>query len=650
MAGILNLNLNNPLRQFDPLNQIGNQPQDQPFSPFKVPKLRINPLNPPETEGDVDESSIDTSPVFKSSLSQFRNLDTPDRNTYREFLKSGMPERSEHQLTKMGKALSLISGAAEGYHSGAARGTAHGLGLMERPYQQALENYSNKGGMLKELAGLEYQDTADRKSLEVEINKDQLAQQNAYYDALKTRSGLKLDEARMKDISSEIANRGLSLERNKADGQLYVVNRVKGTKQSLGQFDNTMREEEALKHEYWTKRYDKEQDGRFALQNDAQGHALMMQGRGFDHDKVMADYRDKLDRMKPENVNKAWSAAYDRVLTENPDLREQLFITDEKGNLVLKTKENSKGSMWGGAEGQDYNPEVYSQFIKAVNQRTNKDLGLPDVSADSFSKYENTDPKVTQAIASMKDWNKNHPNDPIDINSQTIQNAIEDADKELPKGVDAKGQPQVNLNMPTPQLGPMIGRQAAINPRMAPGGGEQPSYGPTLPSAINPRMAGMAMQEPPSNVPQQGLIGNPYSLSNVGNYNYTPPPTPSPVPQQPIQPPPVASQPAMAAPDFGPILPPSINPRMAGNPAIQPAMPEPGIGNPATQSVTVYHGREAITVPARSLDNWIAQGWTLEPTRLPKGSTTSWEPAPKPKPAISQPKPSHRSHGVTTGW
>src|SRR5678815_5053995 len=88
-------------------------------------------------------------------------------------------------------------------------------------------------------------------------------------------------------------------------------------------------------------KYDKEQGGREALQRDLFRHQDAFQAAGAANDRGLEAYKAQLNNMKPEVVNKAWEAAYDKVLAENPDLKSQLFndeIVDSKrtGKLILK--------------------------------------------------------------------------------------------------------------------------------------------------------------------------------------------------------------------------------------------------------------------------------------------------------------------------
>jgi hypothetical protein len=223
---------------------------------------------------------------------------------------------------------------------------------------------------------------------------------------------------------------------------MYAVNKVTGKMRLIGKLDESASEKRARDFVDWNKKEGIQQAGRAALQEDAQRHAERMQTSGLSNSKELEAYKAQLNNLKPEVQNKAWSEAYDQVLAKNPALKNMLF-TEEKndkgeltGRLLLKPEPildkdgnvTNKDKM--GNRTDVYNPEVYKQFIDAVNQEAKSKLGLPTFDLKGYNDSREIDPQRQSAVDRLIQWNANNPSDQIEINDETIQNMMEDQNKE----------------------------------------------------------------------------------------------------------------------------------------------------------------------------------------------------------------------------
>lgn len=463
------------LNDFDPFN-LNKKKQgqfDSPFQrPYKTTDIQLNPLNPPAPPPSKD---TETKPIFSSGLTSLRNMDSPDRQRYREFLQD-IPNRNNYQLTKLGKALSGISGVIDAAVSkDVGRGIRTGQSLINKPYEDAINEYSMKGSGLKELAGIEYQNQQDQKDLEVKIAKDQLDRRKQWFDELKGQHDMDLTDAQAWKIIDDAERNDWTLERGTETGKIYKVNKRTGQILEIAKIDESKPETRARDLRDWNIKYDKEQGGREALQRDLFRHQDAFQAQGAKNDQGLAAYKAQLDNMKPEVVDKAWSAAYDRVLAENPDLRNQLFneAKDKDGNptgkLILKDAPvmGADGKPVRSARGyvEAYNPEVYNQFIDAVNQKAKESLGLPAFDLKAYNKSREIDPQRESAVTRIQQYNAEHPYAQKEINDENIANVMRQQEQE---SREFGQQPYKNTFGDLPVNLPDYSLQ--LNPQLAPSG------------------------------------------------------------------------------------------------------------------------------------------------------------------------------------
>lgn len=308
-----------------------------------------SPINPPDT-----------------GLISLRSRKTPAMDEYSGYL-ANAPRREDYQTGKIGKVLAAIAGFGEGYTSKSpARAFDTTRGIIDRPYEEASTEYARHGGRLKELSELEYRSQGDEAKLELEIGKAGLANRKQILDEIQAASGIKLNEARVKDFESRINQRGETIQKNEVTGQLEVVNTVTKVRVPLGQFMQTPEAKADLEHKFFNKREAVQQKGREKLQGNAQAHAVKMEGLRFGNDKNLAKFRQELQNnapLSPTQSNAAFDGAYQEILTLYPDMKDRLFEADANGNLTLR---------------KDFNQDAFDMFKIAVQEKMKEKMGKPN--------------------------------------------------------------------------------------------------------------------------------------------------------------------------------------------------------------------------------------------------------------------------------
>lgn len=321
---------------------------------FAQPALINTPLNPPDT-----------------GLMRPRN--TPHMKAYKEYLASE-PLKGDYELSKLGKILAAGSGLATSWNQGAGAGISQAQGLMDRPYMEALGQHERKGGRLRELADLEYKGLKDEDELIKEAGKLELEKDKVAIDLMRANSTVKLNEEQMKNLASQVRTRGLSLEKNEVDGNLYVVNKEAGTRVPIGQFAESIGESDKRKRNMFSFETKTREESTRRINEDEQAHDKVMESIRNSNNRAAIKLRADLDlrndrettdasKISATQSNAAREGALSEILMETPSLRTEIFDTVD-GKLVPK---------------ENINPDVYKMFIEAVRQRADQKMGVnPD--------------------------------------------------------------------------------------------------------------------------------------------------------------------------------------------------------------------------------------------------------------------------------
>lgn len=387
--------------------QFGGQVMQEPL--FPAPTITTSPLDPPQSK---------------------RN--SPFMDQYREALMNE-PRREDYKSGKVGKALAIIAGGLTGATEGIGRGIEVGSGILDRPYQQAQETYGNKIGRFRELADIEHRTGAEERKYELDTNKQMI-------DLIKTNSDLKLNDARAKELVSRAELAGKEFKVNELTGMLEVIDKRNGTVQTIKQFAETPEGKTKREFGLFKDKHKIEQSGRERIEGIQQSNRVAMEGIRFGNDKQLARLKKELETrdVSATQDNAAWEGAYKEILTEYPDMRGQLFEIDQNDpQKSLKLKEN-------------YNPDVYEFFVKAVREKKAIKLGgkssgysgpsIPtglQVTVPLGNEPTVTDPLRAAAIQFLKD-NGHDEND-----EENIAHAMEDLKKAAGDGI-----PQIRNVLP----------------------------------------------------------------------------------------------------------------------------------------------------------------------------------------------------------
>lgn len=131
---------------------IFNQPQ-QSVIPARRP---FNFDQPEEPQSQLQPQGQDTSrPSMMDVFNQINNAPVgPSQQKYRDLLES-QPNREDFKPGKMQRLASILSGASEGIRHGAATGYKTGTGIMDEPYNEAMDDYKFKADRLGKASDLE---------------------------------------------------------------------------------------------------------------------------------------------------------------------------------------------------------------------------------------------------------------------------------------------------------------------------------------------------------------------------------------------------------------------------------------------------------------------------------------------------------------
>lgn len=394
---------------------------------FPTPDIRNMPLNPPEDN------------TVYSSTTMGRN--TPVMNMYEDYLKKGEPQYKDYEKGKVGKVLAVLAGAGAGLHGGARGGYETARGILRADYNEALDKHKRGAGNLKELAGLEYQTLDDNDKRLLAEKKSRLDEEKHILDVLKAQKDFQKTDVEIKNIANQMATRGLRLEKNEKDGQLYVVG-LDGSSRSVGQFAESIGEKDTRTRNLFSFEEGERNKGRKELQRMAQAHGINLENLRTSNDKSIARLRSELDvknsNMSPSQQKAAFDLALAKVAQDYPDLIKEVF--DENGDLKANP-----------------NKDVYNMYTKTVAETQRNIMGKPPVDTANLGPSsrpgaahrvslpnENLtvqDPIREQAIAAIREAYPNQPE--LATDEESIAEAIAQLKAAIipvqaPKGMDIR--------------------------------------------------------------------------------------------------------------------------------------------------------------------------------------------------------------------
>lgn len=318
--------------------------------PPSTPAIISSPLNPPEP---------------KSSTTPYKRP-TIDLEAYKKHLEDE-PNRQDYQLSKLGKVLAGVAGAAEGWNKGARAGIETTQGLLNRPFQEAQEAYQSKTARLKEKAEME-------RTLGQEVREDtrwdteQQWKEKAFnLEELRTKSALDLDKLQGERLAQELKTGGYKVFENKVDGKTYVkdMNNLEAPPMEIGQFALSMEQEDKRTLDNFKATFNVENEARKEAAKLARSHDEKMAARAEAHSARMANIsafnqqvlaehnralrildrklENEMNAMSVESQKDAYMLAYQQALHKQTGGAEDGEVNPEQ--LVTDTQENLKKIM-----------------------------------------------------------------------------------------------------------------------------------------------------------------------------------------------------------------------------------------------------------------------------------------------------------------
>jgi len=345
-----------------------------------------------------------------SNLRALRGRARPYMDQLKDFY-SSEPKREEHQLSKLGKALSAASGVIG---AGIQKDPAHGIGIYksiaDEPFKKAQIDYASKANRLQNLASIENTQLEDQDKLEVAIAADEAKRRDDIRQMIVAQSGMELNAAQVRKIEDDIKNGKKVISVSDLTGQRQIVDGKTGEVWNIGKVKETAEETSAREHKWFKERFGVEQTGRKEMEGIQQSNRIAIKGMDQVHDKFMENLRssndrleiklrDNLDRLSPKEQGTAFDNAYKQTLLKHPAMQNMLFDQDEKGNLSLK---------------KDYNPDLHALFISSVNQTMTQAMGEVNSAVSAGPTGISDDPSVRDAVSHSVAGNIQQPAAQVD--------------------------------------------------------------------------------------------------------------------------------------------------------------------------------------------------------------------------------------------
>jgi len=152
----------------------------------------------------------------------FGGGNTPAISRYQEYLGS-TPERQDYQPNIWGKILASISGLSAGVKSPAA-GIQTALGVMDIPYQRALDQYKIEEPGLRQAASLEEKQLGDKRQFLRDQQAAQIAAQQRAWEEQKFGLQFGLDQGKfgLEQKKYELETRKAAVDEAYKQGQLTL--------------------------------------------------------------------------------------------------------------------------------------------------------------------------------------------------------------------------------------------------------------------------------------------------------------------------------------------------------------------------------------------------------------------------------------------
>ena len=335
------------------------------FDPYN-PNSQQNEIGLPQNGLFGSDFKIKQEPINNGVISPpiSRGLMYPGLEEYKKHIGS-QPRKEEHQLNKFGKLLAGVAGVAEGYNRGVGSGIETGIGLMERPYRSALEDWERRGTGLKEKADIEV------KLEDLEYRRGQDKETARYREAENIRQNKQLElqqneDARQKEeLADRILSSGLNREEQRkrmellgwdssiVEGRVIYTN-LDGTVKVGPKVGETIEEKEARE----IRGEGRQEAANIRQEDRAQSNRKELLDYGLEIDKRKAQFvrENKPNELTPAEAARAFELAVEQTRMHEPDLVNELFVVDPNTRAILGIK-------------PDVDKDKYQQYMDGINAR-----------------------------------------------------------------------------------------------------------------------------------------------------------------------------------------------------------------------------------------------------------------------------------------
>lgn len=325
---------------------------DVPFRGMDIMPPKWPQQSQPQMEEPDDEFSV---------LEKLYNAPSPALEAYKRHIRT-MPKMGDFQPSGRSRFLAALIGGAAGWGQAPGYGAQVGQNVLDRPYQQAMQQHQMEGQGLGELANIESNDFKNRIGMAKTMGDARRENTKLIQEAARNNKLNALTDAQIQQLNDRIATSGKSIQKNVADGQLYIVDLKNGDKQPLGKFDQTPAEKRNMEVDLHQKKSNidlgeaKNLFGYKAPIEMGNQIAAHQQNRMFDAANPIP--QAGFDSTAPSQNDIAFRNAVSETVLENPQWAK---FVDE--NATSRQK------------GEFPNDPEYAKFKMAVEKRKAKTIG-----------------------------------------------------------------------------------------------------------------------------------------------------------------------------------------------------------------------------------------------------------------------------------
>lgn len=282
---------------FGPYRFQFGQPVTDPFqSPYK--KLLFDSAEESNSFDHNPQPPVEAQPPA-TFMDAYRELlkgnNGPSMERYRKFLESGAPRREDYKPGVANRIAAILSGISSSFSGNPQNAASITSSMLEAPYRRRLEDYSQEGGRLKELAEVESLDQKNKLQVVNSLVEAKNKEEDNKRAERALEQQLKKGDLDMKRTQQLIESHGMQFVINRETGEGSYI-KPDGTIKKIGKFDLSNEQRikqdqskevfsenlrrgtafslEAQRHKNRLAEEDNRQEGRETLLDDKQAHQL----------------------------------------------------------------------------------------------------------------------------------------------------------------------------------------------------------------------------------------------------------------------------------------------------------------------------------------------------------------------------------------